>query len=133
MPGVLSLCALIGCSDNRPQRFPVSGKVLIDGEPLRFGRIMVMPSGARASQGLLDSEGRFSLMAYEPGDGVVPGTHPVTVSGAESLSDDRVRWHAPKLYADPKTSKLSITIDQARDDLVIELSWNGGKPFVDGR
>lgn len=127
-------CALfssIGCGDGRPRRVPVSGRVLIDGEPLAYGYIRFVPSGARASSAELNERGEFTLTCYQSEDGVVPGLHRVEVNAGETLSSTRVFWHAPKKYAQYRTSGLTQEIDNSTDSLVIELSWNGGEPFVE--
>jgi hypothetical protein len=124
------LLLLAGCSD-RPEIVPVSGKVMIDGQPLTHGTVMVIPENARASFGTIGSDGTFSLTCYEEGDGCVPGTHKVTVSAVEALSSSKQKWHAPKKYTEVDTSGLTIDITEPTDDLVINLSWDGGKPFIE--
>ncbi|MEQ8208747.1 MAG: hypothetical protein RH917_02860 [Lacipirellulaceae bacterium] len=130
---MLSLATLVpasGCSDGRPERVPVSGQVLIDGKPLSFGIVQFVPTGARPAASKLDQEGRFTLKSYDKADGVVLGTHKVMVSAKEVIGESKVRWHAPPKYADYKKSGLSFEITEPVDDLKIELTWDGGKPFV---
>lgn len=122
--------AVLGCGDGRPARVTVSGQVLIDGQPLTTGNIKFVPEGARPSSGAIDSAGRFTLTCYDGDDGVVPGTHRVQVSSMEVISASKVRWLAPPKYADYRTSGLSYTIDKPTDDLKVELTWDGGKPFI---
>lgn len=121
----------IGCGDGRPKRMLVSGQVLIDGEPLTFGYIRFVPQGARPSGGQLDEQGRFTLSCYEKNDGIIPGVHRVEVDAAESLSSTKVKWHAPKKYFRYTNSGLTQEIDESTDSLVIQLTWDGGKPFVE--
>jgi len=120
-----------GCGDGRPTRVPVSGQVLIDGKPLDYGFVRLMVEGARPATAQIGPDGRFTLKTFDNGDGAVPGTHPVMVLAAEPLGSTKQRWHAPKKYADPATSGLTATIDGPTDSLVINLTWNGGKPFVE--
>ncbi len=120
----------VGCSQG-PERFPVSGQVLIDGKPLTTGEITVAPLGKRAAFSTIDSNGQFQLSTYEPGDGTSAGTHPVSVHSGEYLDPTHKRWNVPKKYANLTTSGLSVTIDGPTDALVVNLSWDGGKPFVD--
>ena len=58
-------CALIlaatGCGDGRPERVPVAGVVLIDGEPLTSGNIKFVPKDGRPSAGKIGPDGRFNL------------------------------------------------------------------------
>ena len=123
--------ALVGCGDGRPSRVPVSGRVLIDGKPLTLGSVQFMPSNARASYSTLDNEGRFSLTCFDTNDGVVPGPVTVVINAAEPLSDTQTRWHAPKKYADYRTSGLTQEITGATEDLTINITWDGGAPFVE--
>ena len=125
------LCASAsGCNDGRPRRMPVSGQVLIDGEPLTAGNIRVVPADARAATGTIGPDGKFTLTTFAPDDGCVPGTHPVLITAFETINAGAIRWIAPPKYRDLDSSELSVTIEKATDDLVLELSWDGGKPFV---
>lgn len=120
-----------GGGDGRPQRVPVSGVVLVDGKPLKHGVVQFAPAGARPSTGWLDSQGRFTLASYQPGDGVTLGHHKVRVDASESIGEDARKWHAPKRYASLSTSGLEVQIDGPRDDVTLELSWEGKTPFVE--
>ncbi len=129
---ILVICLVAVYSGNgRPDRFPVSGQVLIDGEPLAHGEVRFIPDGARASIGTLDEHGRFTLTCFDGSDGAVPGTHRVEVATAESLNEKEVRWHAPEKYASFETSGLSVEITGPTDDLVIKLTWDGEQPIVE--
>jgi len=125
-------CTAVGCSDGRPSRVPVSGQVLIDGEPLTFGAVRFHPEEGRPSTGELDQEGRFSLSTFEPGDGCPLGTHRVAIISVEELSSTTRRWNAPKEYASPGRSGLSQTIDGRTDSVLIELTWgNQQGPIIE--
>lgn len=67
---VLTLTGLVfaaaGCGDGRPERVPISGQVLLDGQPLTYGYVRFVPEGARASGGGLDENGRFVLGCLRP-------------------------------------------------------------------
>lgn len=127
----LSFALVVGC-DDRPKRLPVAGQVLIDGEPLALGRITLVPDGARPSLGKIGKDGRFVLTCYEGEDGVIPGTHRVAIVANKGMGDTALKWFAPKKYADYRSSGLTVTIDDEQEDLKIELTWDGGKPFVEG-
>ncbi len=122
---------LSGCSDGRPRRVPVSGLVTIDGKPLKAGFVRVIPDDARPSTGQIDAEGRFRLTTFDQLDGCVTGTHRVEVVAFDTVSPTALRWLAPPKYRDSTTSGLTATIDGPTDSLAIELSWDGGKPFVE--
>lgn len=124
-------CGLLGCGDGRPTRVPIAGKVSVDGQPLKFGVIVFQPATGRASSGRLDGEGRYVLSTYDRGDGAIAGEYVVTISGNEQLSETSRRWHAPKKYSNPAESGLTATVEDPRDDLNFELTWDGGKSFVE--
>jgi hypothetical protein len=127
---VIALVVLsVGC-DSRPKRVKVSGQVLIDGEPLNVGTVQFVPEGSRPAVGQLDDQGRFTLTTFDEGDGCVLGKHRVAVIANEMLSGNRMRYYAPIVYGNFETSDLTVDIDGPTDDLVIELSWHGGKPFT---
>jgi hypothetical protein len=128
---LLTTVAVIGCGDGRPDRLAVSGQVLIDGNPLTYGFIRFVPQGGRPSGGRLDAEGRFTLSCYGENDGIIPGTHRVEVDASEWLSATQRKWHAPKKYFRYRTSGLTQQITGPTDSLLINLSWDGGKPFVE--
>jgi len=126
-----TLALVAGCGRSRPDCAHVSGQVLIDGQPLRGGTIRLYPANARPASARIGAVGRFTLKTFDDGDGAVLGAHPVTVTWVEDLSDSRRRWLAPKKYADPSTSDLTAVIDGPTDSLIIELTWGGGKPFIE--
>ena len=123
--------SLIGCSDGRPERVVASGKVTIDGSPLKYGSVLFLPEKGRPAAGSLDTEGRFSLTCYEPGDGIIPGTYRVQIKGTEAIGEDAQRWHAPMKYSRATESGIEFEISEPTDSLLIELTWDGGKPFVE--
>lgn len=120
-----------GCGDGRPKRVKVSGQVLIDGKPLEYGFVQVMPAGERAATGKIGPNGRFTLTTFDPDDGCVLGKHNVAVIATESINGSSQRWHAPKKYVDATKSDLQVEITEPTDSLVIELTWDGGKPFIE--
>lgn len=121
----------LGCGENRPERVPVSGRVLIDGEPLEQGFIQVVPEGERAATAQLGEGGRFALTTFKDKDGCVPGTHQVAVISNESQGPTAMKWHAPKMYADASTSGLTLEVTEATKSAEIQLTWDGGQPFVE--
>ena len=120
---------MLGCSEG-VDRVKVTGQVLIDGKPVPAGAIRVYPKGARDSSSKIDSEGRFDLRSYNPGDGVPLGTHKVTISGREILKNRQQKWHAPPKYSRIGSSGLTLEVTGSTDDAVIELTWGEGKPFI---
>ncbi|WP_425399882.1 hypothetical protein [Aeoliella sp.] len=128
---MLGVLFTAGCGDQRPHRVPVSGVVLVDGQPLAGAFIQFIPAEGRTAGGNTDEQGRFTLTCYELNDGATLGLHRVAVRAIDSLPNERIRWRAPKAYLDPASSGLEVEIVEPRDDVRIELTWNGGKPFVE--
>ncbi|HVK17705.1 MAG TPA: hypothetical protein VM533_12215 [Fimbriiglobus sp.] len=122
---VAAVVGLAGCGDGGPKIVPVSGIVLIDGQPLTYGHIQVIPSGWRPASGRIGGDGRFTLTTTVSGDGCAVGTHPVAILAGESLTPETTKWHAPQKYADVTTSDLKVTITGPTDDLKIELKSDG--------
>ena len=121
---------LVGC-DDRPGRVQITGKVLIDGEPLTYGAVRFVPQGARPSSAVLDDEGRFTLSTYGENDGIIPGVHRVSVNAGESISDNERKWHAPPKYFRYQSSGLTQEITEDTETIEINLTWDGGKPFIE--
>lgn len=122
---VLSLC---GCSDGRPERVPVSGKVTIDGQPLTSGFVRLVPDDARPSVGRIQEDGSFTLTTFTKKDGSVPGTHRVAVVAYDEANPSQLRWLVPRKYSHAKTSDLTVDIDGPTDALEIELTWGDEDP-----
>lgn len=128
----LTTLTLFGCGDGRPERVPVSGVVLIDGKPLTHGFIQVAPEGHRAAHGDIGKDGTFKLTTFDANDGCVPGKHKIAIIATESIDAKSQRWHAPKQYMSAATSGLEIEVKaDGPNELKVELTWNGGKPFVE--
>jgi hypothetical protein len=121
---------LAGCG-GQPERLPVAGQVLIDGQPLGYGHILFVPNDGRPSRADLDKDGRFQLSSFGTADGAARGTHRIAVFAGEQISQTETRWHAPKKYSDYTTSGLQEELAGATDSLVIKLTWAGGKPFTE--
>jgi hypothetical protein len=127
-----ALVILVGC-DSRPERVPVAGVVLIDGQPLKSGNIKFVPTNGRPSAGKIGADGHFNLTCYDGNDGALLGTHRVQIASNRIISDSKIEWYAPKDYADFRTSGIEINVSEPVEDLKIELNWGGKKgPYVDG-
>jgi hypothetical protein len=112
-----ALCLLLlvsaGCgrADYKgPQRFPLSGSVTYDGEPIDFGSISFLPAdgGQRVSGGLIEN-GKYSVPEAQ---GANAGKHRVEIrwnkkTGKQKrdpdsgeMYDDRKEALAPRFHAD---------------------------------
>jgi len=121
---VVSVLALTGC-DSGPGVAPVSGSVLLDGEPLVGASVNTQPISTSAkpkpgsgSFGKTDDQGHYSLELVDPPiAGAVFGEHRVTITRAEEQQDDEddrliiergPRW--PARYSD---GSLRLTVSEA--------------------
>jgi hypothetical protein len=128
---LIALAIAAGCGDGRPLRVPVSGQVLIDGKPLRDAHIRFYPTEGRSATAMSDPEGRFALSCYQDNDGVIPGQQKVVVAAFETINANTLKWNAPKKYSEEGASGLEYKIEKPESDFKIELTWDGGKPFVE--
>lgn len=129
------VCAVLvsagGCRDGRPALVRVSGRVLIDDKPLTTGVVRVVPANAAPASGEIQPDGTFTLSTFRPGDGCVPGEHPVAVVAIKTLSSSAIQFFVPKKYVDHVTSGKTVNITGPTKDLEIKLSWEGGAPFIE--
>lgn len=131
---VVAIATVAGC-DTRPAVVPVSGKVKLDGEPLKFGSVMLQnEAGGQPAVGAIQPDGSFVLSTFAVGDGATPGSHRVRVT-CYSLQDPAVWAEAgpmgdslgklliPKKYVSFGASGLSAEIGEAENaPLLFELS-----------
>ncbi len=94
IPAAALLAALPGCGSDRPDTVPVSGKVTYQGKAVNGARVMFMATGATSAQappatGETDTEGRFSLMTFVPGDGAAVGSYKVLITKREEIPDPK--------------------------------------------
>lgn len=88
---VLAVCAVVGCSRYvedkwsraRPPTYPVRGMVQRDGRPVAGAVVTFLgraaAGGELAAVGQTNSDGRFELKTFRPGDGAITGSHRVTI------------------------------------------------------
>jgi hypothetical protein len=128
--GALLLCAaaaggLGGCRQGGPALFPVEGKVLLDGKPLRVdgtkgrtGYVVFYPDAARGNpsreepRGEIDAEGNYRVLTgLRPG--APPGWYKVTVGVTEQPNPNDAytfTWLVPQDYVDKDRSKLALEV-----------------------
>jgi hypothetical protein len=82
---------LLGCSNAPFDVAPVHGKITLDGQPLKAGKVMFAPirkgadlEAGKPAIGVIREDGTFELSTYRNGDGAVVGEHWVTVFGPDT-------------------------------------------------
>jgi len=132
---------VVGCSGgpaanpNRPATVAVSGTVTYNGQPVDGATVAFLPQkpdGTGAS-GLTDAAGKFTLTAFEPGDGAVPGSYLVTVTKTEAQGGGEVQENSeatptapksllPEKYGNPQVSGLTAEVKEGeKTEFVFEL------------
>jgi len=123
---------MLGCeSSGRLNTHPVSGQVLIDGEPA--GNVVVrfhhqdpaVTADARSPAGKTDAEGRFRLTTAVDAEGAVAGNYRVSfawMSGNDLTSTDRFGGG----YSDPARSGVEVEVPEGGIELPpLRLSSQG--------
>lgn len=127
---LLVAAATTGCSRG-PTIAPVSGKVLYNGEPLKFGSVMFQGESGQPARATIQPDGTFELTTDSMGDGARVGTNRVRVTCYEAQDPNAAasageaalgKLLIPKKYTDIDTSGIVIDVPPGgKQDLVIEL------------
>lgn len=127
--------SLAGCNE-QAVRYPVAGRVVIDGQPVPMGTIQFVPAQGRPVASKIGRDGSFRLVdasvdSDSTKSGVVAGRYQIGVSSAEIVNEDQDEMlrHIPEKYADYRTSELEVEIDSPQPDMLIELTWEGAEEY----
>jgi len=139
------LLAAAGCGgdqwvEGRPKTVSAKGTLTLNGAPVDGATIVLSPAEAALGQGtsasaLTASDGSFSLSAFPPNDGAVPGKYFASVTKKENppvqapaagSHDEKAppppKDLLPKKFSDAKTSGLVVEIPpDGKTDIKIEL------------
>ena len=133
---VVCVGLLLGC-DRGPRLVPVTGTVLIDGEPVENASVMFTPQeGGRPASGFTDASGNFSLSTYQPGDGATAGTNLVSVTardftgvppidpatGEVPRGGPEPKWISHPRYSTPKTSGIKVEVERGMGPVTVEVT-----------
>jgi hypothetical protein len=103
----------------------VHGTVTLDGQPLKSGSIVTLPSAGRGARGLI-KDGKFELGTEGDNDGAVIGVHKVAVIAREPSQGTGPeaapgKLLVPEKYTSPTTSELSIDVKAGDNTPTLEL------------
>jgi len=139
------LLLLAGCSgDGFPKTYPVTGMVTHEGAPVEGATVVLVHStpDGRSASGTTDAAGKFAVTTYfsptHQSAGALPGDYAITVSKKEAYQtteglkpEEEMALFTkfgppkdllPKLYANPATSGLKVTVTIApAEPLALEL------------
>jgi hypothetical protein len=92
---------------------PIKGKVTFKGQPVTGGDIQFEPTDSgRPANGKIQPDGTFTMTTFKEGDGAVPGTHRVAVSGNVKL---------PARYKTPSSSKTEVEVTAGKTEYTIDF------------
>jgi len=129
-----------GCGrspDGRPGRIPVTGTVMMKGQPVVEATVLFVPVGdTPAAVGTTDADGRFRLRTFEPNDGAVAGDYKVAVRKIEVISSEtgvdpadaltpppNEKWLLPPKFGSGDLSGLKATVKPGeKNDFPFELT-----------
>jgi len=83
----LMIAATVGCGDAGPELGTVSGTVTLDAQPLADAYVEFQPAEGRASGGMTDAAGAYSLDFVAGEKGALPGEHTVRITTENVLTD----------------------------------------------
>lgn len=123
---VLVPMALPGCSETPtiPKTVEVSGSVTLDGKPLTEGTVNFSSSTTGdAANATLGEGGRFLF-----GNGVLPGSYRVTITGpvnntppAPGVTPPVLKFVIPTKYMDPASTDLKAEVSKENSEFKFEL------------
>lgn len=123
------MVALVTGCDQGPKLVPIEGQVTLDGEPLAYGYVRVIPATGRTAFGQLDEQGRFKLMT-DDAEGCPVGSHVVEVGSTKAISETVQKRYAPSKYDSGITTDLKLEVKEPKKDVLIELKGDGKQyPF----
>lgn len=128
------LAAGCGKKSNLPATAPVHGKVTLNGEPVKSGSLVFVPTGGgKSAQGNIESDGTFTMGTYKETDGAIVGTHKVMITALEtgggsglaedSRNDPTVGQKSliPEHYGDLEKSGLTADVKEGDNEINFEL------------
>jgi hypothetical protein len=110
-------------------RYPVEGKVTLDGQPLKAGTVVFWPGDGKEERSTrfpsspIGEDGRFALHT-DGAEGAPVGTYKVTVIAedlADSTKPEKTRLLVPRKYTSPETTPLSVKVVQFPNDGAYDL------------
>jgi hypothetical protein len=117
-----ALACLAGCSQPPYEVAPVTGTVIIDGQPFTQGKVMFAPiaktadgKAGKPAFGRVGPDGAFTLSTYATDDGAVVGDHRVTVmhDGPDAAASAKSPSPAHNFTSVVVPKKVSVAAGQA--------------------
>ena len=131
-PFLAGLVILAGCGDGKLPRYPVSGRVLVDGQPADGALVIFVPVQAseeamqKRPTGFADASGNFQLTTIDKDDGAPAGEYKVLIQWPQKTqaSTDDPGYRRGKLGPDRlkgryfvENPEIAATIEEKNNDL----------------
>ena len=142
--GWIALAAMLlvstACGDGRIKTYPVTGKVLVDGQPIGGLRVVLYPiEGSEEFEqqrpiAYTEADGTFQMMTFKPGDGAPAGDYRVGIKwpggGQKSRSNAHdegrpTRPRGPDAFQGrfkPENSGLTAEVPSGGTECIFEVS-----------
>ena len=132
-------CLFIGCgSKDGVHLISVGGVVLLDGNPVGQAAVMFHHDDGSTAYAVTSYDGSFLMTTREPGDGIVPGSHKVTVTlsiqegGVQANAHGVEDYHSPiqpvrtthvvpEIYNHPRSTPLAFDIEKPTKSMKVEV------------
>ncbi|MCG8449443.1 MAG: hypothetical protein MI725_07680 [Pirellulales bacterium] len=124
----LAFLASCGTPSHEQEVARISGRITVEGQPLKHGRITFSPATGRAATGVIQEDGSYQLSTYGKHDGAILGMHRIAITAHTnrdevnaSLESDRpvkLKSLIPKRYAAGGTSGLTFEVKSGGSDNV---------------
>lgn len=122
---LLTLCICTGCSSGpaRPVCYPISGKVLLNKQPIAEAQITFHPKSGEVTplpSGFTDETGQFTITTWATNDGAPAGEYVITISWKAQvvMGEEKVRSGRQLLAVentDPKRSPWKCTVKEGEN------------------
>jgi hypothetical protein len=133
--GVVFISALLGLgcakSPDRPTVYPVSGKLLVNGNPAIRAEVVLVPLNVSASQGpawkqlrptaIVEADGSFRPTTFSQHDGAPAGQYAVIVTWPSIASDQGEEITGPDRlqgrYSKPEHPATKFTVQAGNNEI----------------
>jgi len=118
----LLLSAACGSDSTGPERFELSGKVMLNGEPVPAGQVILMPDTAKGNKGPgavgTIEDGHWHT---NPGKGPVSGPHIAMLNGFAAAEPTIPGGEPPMLFTEYRT-EIDVTSNASDVDFDVKLA-----------
>ncbi|MBN2292157.1 MAG: hypothetical protein JXM70_07010 [Pirellulales bacterium] len=109
--------ALSGCGDSGPVKYPVSGVVSYNGQPLPTGNVMFVPEeGGPPAVCAIGADGSYSFEAIAGRHRVGVTAIPEPPPGANEMNYRAPKPLVPPKFGRPDTSGISVEVQEDKEN-----------------